>query len=616
MPRLFTAGPAVDAAGVLTYTPAANASGSATITLVLKDNGGTANGGQDTSPPQTFTITVTAVNDVPSFTKGPDQAVVVNAGAQTVPNWATAISAGPPDESSQTLTFAVTNDTNAALFAVAPAVSPTGTLTYTPAANATGSATITLVLKDNGGTANGGQDTSTPQTFVITVAAVNQQPTFIKGPDQTVNENAGAQSVSNWATAISAGAGDSGQTVNFQVTNNTNAALFSAGPAVDAAGALTYTPAANVSGSATITLVLKDNGGTANGGQDTSAPQTFVITVTAVNQQPTFTKGPDQAVVVNAGPQIVTPWATAISAGPNEGGQTLTFQVTNNTNAALFAAGPAVDAAGTLTYTPAPNVSGSATITLVLKDNGGTANGGQDTSMPQTFVITVNGNAAVASADAYSTPIDTALTVAAPGVLANDTGSPAPTALKVADPSHGTVTLNADGSFVYTPTNGFVGTDSFTYSATNGAGTSAPVAVTITVSAATLSSLAVSAPAGLGNPPTIKVGQQAQLTATATLSDSSTLDVTNQSQWSSDNPDIVTVGAMTGTATGQRAGTATITASYTLNGVTKTKTIVITVGPPILTGVQPAPAPAGRPAGASAPTPPNAPGPAPAPPSR
>ena len=101
----------------------------------------------------------------------------------------------------------------------------------------------------------------------LLVSSINQQPTFTKGPDQTVNENAGAQTVNPWATAISAGAGDSGQTVNFQVTNNTNAALFSAGPAVSPTGVLTYTPATNQFGSATITLVLKDNGGTANGGR-------------------------------------------------------------------------------------------------------------------------------------------------------------------------------------------------------------------------------------------------------------------------------------------------------------------------------------------------------------
>ncbi|HEX3553997.1 MAG TPA: Ig-like domain-containing protein [Thermoanaerobaculia bacterium] len=390
-PSLFSVAPAVSSTGTLTFTPAPDANGTATITLVAKDDGGTANGGVDTSAPQTFVINVTAVNDAPSFTKGADQTVLENAGPQTVNGWATAISPGPPDESGQTVSFNVTGNSNPALFAAGPAVSPTGVLTYTPATNQFGTATITIDLQDDGGTANGGVDTSAPQTFVIDVGNINQPPSFTKGPDQTVLEDAGAQTVNGWATAISAGPGEGSQTVTFQVTNNTNPALFSAGPAVSSTGTLTYTPAANANGTATITLVAKDDGGTANGGVDTSAPQTFVINVTAVNDAPSFTKGPDQTVLENAGPQTVNGWATAISAGPpDESSQTLTFQVTNNSNPSLFSAGPAVSPTGVLTFTPATNQFGTATITLVLKDDGGTANSGVDTSAPQTFVINVS----------------------------------------------------------------------------------------------------------------------------------------------------------------------------------------------------------------------------------
>ena len=79
--------------------------------------------------------------------------------------------------------------------------------------------------------------------------------------------------MSGWATAISAGpANESGQTVNFIVSNNNNA-LFSAQPAVSLTGTLTYTPAANANGSATVSVQVHDNGGTANGGVDTSAPR-------------------------------------------------------------------------------------------------------------------------------------------------------------------------------------------------------------------------------------------------------------------------------------------------------------------------------------------------------
>ena len=109
-------------------------------------------------------------NDPPSFTPGPDQIVNENVGLQTVANWAANISAGPPDEWTQVLAFLVTND-NHALFSVQPTIAADGTLTYQPAENARGMALVTVVLKDNGGTENGGQDTSAMQTFGITVTS-------------------------------------------------------------------------------------------------------------------------------------------------------------------------------------------------------------------------------------------------------------------------------------------------------------------------------------------------------------------------------------------------------------------------------------------------------------
>ncbi len=72
-----------------------------------------------------------------------------DAGPQTVPRWATDIDDGDP-ELNQILTFEVTDNNNTALFSVQPSLDATGTLTYTPAPNANGTAKITVVLKDNG----------------------------------------------------------------------------------------------------------------------------------------------------------------------------------------------------------------------------------------------------------------------------------------------------------------------------------------------------------------------------------------------------------------------------------------------------------------------------------
>jgi VCBS repeat-containing protein len=465
----------ISGGAAVTYRPDLNYFGADSFTYTITD-------GRGGSATATVNVTVLPVNDAPSFTKGGNQTVLEDAGPQTVANWASAMSAGPANESGQVLSFSVTS-TNPAMFSAQPAVSANGTLTYTSAPNANGSATVTVVLHDDGGTANGGIDASAGQSFTITVTpvndapvatnaslsvtedtpksgtlsatdvdgdtltytlvangakgtavitnaatgaftytpaanangtdtftfrasdasldsnvatvtvtitAVNDVPSFTKGANQTVREDAAAQSITGWATAISAGPADeSGQALNFIVSNSNNA-LFSAQPAVAANGTLTFTPAATANGSATVTVQLHDNGGVANGGVDTSAAQTFTITVTAVNDAPSFTKGANQSATQNSGAQTVTGWATAISAGPSdESAQVLNFIVSNSNNA-LFSAQPAIAANGTLTYTSATGANGSATVTVSLHDNGGVANGGVDTSAAQTFTITIN----------------------------------------------------------------------------------------------------------------------------------------------------------------------------------------------------------------------------------
>ncbi|MEK7872237.1 MAG: Ig-like domain-containing protein, partial [Chloroflexota bacterium] len=92
-------------------------------------------------------------------------------------------------------------------------------------------------------------------------------------------------------------------------------------------------------------------------------------------------------------------------------------------------------------------------------------------------------NPPVANNDSYSTPEDTFLNVAAPGVLTNDTDpdSDPLTAVLVAGPINGTLALNANGSFLYTPNANFNGIDSFTYKANDGAVNSNVATVSITV---------------------------------------------------------------------------------------------------------------------------------------
>src|SRR5262249_25072332 len=102
---------------------------------------------------------------------------------------------------------------------------------------------------------------------------------------------------------------------------------------------------------------------------------------------------------------------------------------------------------------------------------------GADTSNIATVNISVTNTAPVAENDSYDVLKGNTLTVdALTGVLANDSDANEDdlTAVNASDPAHGTLTLNLDGSFTYTPDVGFSGTDTFTYQANDGDDSSAP----------------------------------------------------------------------------------------------------------------------------------------------
>jgi PKD repeat protein len=115
-----------------------------------------------------------------------------------------------------------------------------------------------------------------------------------------------------------------------------------------------------------------------------------------------------------------------------------------------------------------------------------TDNAGAGQSMQHDVTVTPPpppNQAPSAVSDNYPTPQDVALTVAAPGVLANDTDpdGDALTAQLVSSTPNGTVSLQSDGSFTYTPSAGFTGDDSFSYTASDGSLTStATVTITVT----------------------------------------------------------------------------------------------------------------------------------------
>ncbi|HEX7450163.1 MAG TPA: Ig-like domain-containing protein, partial [Pirellulales bacterium] len=131
---------------------------------------------------------------------------------------------------------------------------------------------------------------------------------------------------------------------------------------------------------------------------------------------------------------------------------------------------------GSLAYTPATHYTGSDSFTYE-------AYNGSQYSSPATVNVSVTNQAPAAINDSYALPNDQPFnTTAATGVLAND-GDPDGDALSaslVSGPSHGTLALNADGSFTYTPDAHWVGSDSFVYSASDGVAASQATVTLVT----------------------------------------------------------------------------------------------------------------------------------------
>ncbi|MFC5528072.1 S-layer homology domain-containing protein [Cohnella yongneupensis] len=168
-------------------------------------------------------------------------------------------------------------------------------LAYTPDDDFYGTDTVTLTVTDIG---NGQPNDvkSTTQVYTVDVQAVNDAPSFTPGADQQVETDAGVQTVSGWATNVSAGpAEDDDQQVTFLVSND-NTGLFVQQPAIDRNGTLSYKATPGAVGEAEVTVALTDDGGTGAGGVDTSASITFTITV--VPKAPTLTVG--SAIIAEA----------------------------------------------------------------------------------------------------------------------------------------------------------------------------------------------------------------------------------------------------------------------------------------------------------------------------
>jgi Bacterial Ig domain len=230
----------------------------------------------------------------------------------------------------------------------------------------------------NGGGGNGGGGSSTGPGNQPPNAA-NDEYNTIEGYDHTLTVSAANGVLRNDLDPEQA------QLVASDASDPRNGTVQ-----LNADGSFSYTPAANFYGDDQFSYRATDP----SGNWSTASVR---IHIAPVNDPPWFNIAQNAlSVDAGAGPQTVPRFAIGIHSGaPNEPDQTVEFEVVSNSRPELFQTAPAItrdgpdNETGTLTYTPASGVSGTAVITMVAQDNGGTINGGKNTSQERTFEITV-----------------------------------------------------------------------------------------------------------------------------------------------------------------------------------------------------------------------------------
>ncbi|NJO18473.1 MAG: tandem-95 repeat protein [Thioploca sp.] len=398
--------------------------------------------------PATVTITVNCINDPP--VANPDNYSTVEDQPLTVPAPGVLANDNDGGDGGLLTIESYTQPNNGTV-----TLNPDGSFTYTPAANFSGTDSFTYTISD-------GQDTSTA-TVTITVSDENDPP-VATNDNYTTDED---QPLVITAPGILSNDSDPEGlplTVAAIITPPSHGTLVH-----NPDGSFTYTPAANFFGTDSFTYTNSD-------GELTSNVATVTITVNSINDLPvavddTYTTGEDQPITVSV-PGVL---------GNDMDGDGDTLTVVSNTNPSNGTVVQNPD--GSLVYTPNPNFSGIDSYTYTISD-------GQNTSTATvTITISDENDPPVALDDSYTVNEDETLTVpAGSGVLVNDNDGGDGGPLTVAGPpyiitlpTHGTTTLNADGSFTYTPNANFFGTDSFTYKNSDGQDESNVAIVTITV---------------------------------------------------------------------------------------------------------------------------------------
>jgi hypothetical protein len=396
------------------------------------------------------------------------------------------------------------------------------TLSYRPAANATGQETFTYTLRHS---TTGVTDTT---TVTVNITAVNDAPVNTVPGAQTINEDAtltfsGARTISVADVDVNEAVPGPGEVqvvltvnsgaINLSGTNglsfvsgNGSASVTLLGPLASVNAAMlgmTYQPNQDFNGSDTLQVATSDLGNTGSGGTKTDT-DSVAITINAVNDAPVVTvpgaQGATETLLLDLPPIGVTDvdltGANAQVTISVDGSGTLTLPTTsglsnlagNGTSSVSFQGTLAavVAALNGVDYVPALGDAGTRTITVRVEDNGSSGSGGEKFDQKTITVNVQPLERPFARDDAATVQEDSTGASAANhiAVLANDFADSG-SALFIHDftqPAHGTVSLNDNGTpgdpsddkLVYVPNADFFGVDTFTYRLNQAPGGKAP----------------------------------------------------------------------------------------------------------------------------------------------
>ncbi len=327
-----------------------------------------------------------------------------------------------------------------------------GLLTWTPGQNQAAPVEFDIVASDAAGNSI---SQSASMTVLGVVGAMDDSYSAIEDSVLTVDAAAGVLS-NDAANGIALNAALVSEPSNGQVTLNAD-------------GSFSYAPNQDFNGTDAFSYRASD-------GTDDSNVATVTITVSPVADAPV---GVDDSYTVDEDTTLVVTAADSLLSNDTDAdGDPLTASVVTEPDSGQLT----LMSNGTLNFTPAANFNGTVTFQYAVSD--GTSSSGP---VDVTIEVAAVNDAPTGVSDVYTVAEDASLTVSvAEGVLANDADVDGDTLVATLSqqPSNGVVGLNSDGSFTYTPSSDFFGTDSFTYVVSDGVADASATTVSIEVTSA------------------------------------------------------------------------------------------------------------------------------------